>query len=198
LFSRFVERFGKPIRQDYGTTETGTIAIDETIDVREGIAGSPLEHMDVRLSGSGSEGEILVRSSAVSSGYLMENGLEDCRDVDGWYHTGDIGTIEGGQLRLTSRLISPILVGEQAVEPATVERLLLTLPGVKDAAVVATLDSSGRRALKAVVVADVAVREEIEIAMRARLPASHVPAEIELLAELPRSPAGKILRKYLA
>jgi long-chain acyl-CoA synthetase len=197
LFSRFVERFGKPIRQDYGTTETGTIAIDETIDVREGIAGAPLEYMEVSISGSGSEGEILVRSSAVSSGYLTEHGLEDCRDADGWYHTGDIGTVERGQLRLASRLISPILVGEQAIDPGAVERLLMTLPGVKDTAVVPTLDGSGHTALKAVVVAETLDREEIEVGLRARLPASHVPAEIELRAELPRSPAGKVLRKYL-
>jgi acyl-CoA synthetase (AMP-forming)/AMP-acid ligase II len=192
-----MERFGKPIRQDYGTTETGTIAIDEAIDVREGIAGVPLEHMEVRLSGPGSEGEILVRSSAVSSGYLTENGLEDCSDADGWYHTGDIAGIKGGQLRLTSRLVSPILVGEQAIDPGAVERLLMTLPSVKDAAVVATLDRSGRRALKAVVVTENVDKQEIETCLRARLPGSHVPAEVELRAELPRSPAGKVLRKYL-
>jgi acyl-CoA synthetase (AMP-forming)/AMP-acid ligase II len=197
LFQRALERFGQPIRQDYGTTETGTIAIDSSAEVTEGVAGAPLEHMEVKLGSSGPGGEVLVRSPAVSSGYLTEEGLEPDIDADGWYHTGDIGTVEDGGLRLTSRLMSPILVGEQSVDPASVERILKDLPGVREAIVVAAPDGIDRQILKAVVVAESKKRAEIEAALRACLLDPHVPARVEIREDLPTSPAGKILRKYL-
>jgi long-chain acyl-CoA synthetase len=198
LFDAFHARFGLRIRQDYGTTETGTIAIDASTIVDPVTVGTPLPHLEIQLrSAEGGASEILVRSPSVSAGYLGPEGIEPCTDADGWHHTGDLGELRGELLSLKGRRRISVQVGGHTVDPGTVEEAMLRIPGMKDAAVVVVLDRYGSTALKALVVSNSLRDADVRACLAGALPAWYMPEIIEFRERLPRSPAGKLLRKYL-
>ncbi|WP_405639867.1 class I adenylate-forming enzyme family protein [Streptomyces uncialis] len=140
------ELLGAPLLDGYGATETsGKIAL-----ARPGAPGPdrvprPLPGTDVRIAhpvstdilADGGEGELWVRGPGLMTGY--HNRPDDTARVlrDGWYRTGDLGhrTPEGG-LRVTGRVGDLIIRGGQNINPVEVEQVLLSCPGVADAAVV--------------------------------------------------------------
>ena len=83
------------------------------------------------------------------------------------------------------------------MRPETVENAIQALPGVRDVVALGIHDAQRRPAIKAVVVAPGLEMREIEDWCRRQLPPEQQPAVLELREELPRSPAGKILQKYL-
>ena len=205
LFDSFLRHFGTPIRQDYGTTETGTISLDVAGTAVHGCVGWPLSHVEVCLSPPSNiplegeeEGEIQVRSEATARGYLVHGVITPCQDEAGWYGTRDAGhRDEQGRLWVGRRLRDPIVVGDVSIRPETVERALAAMPGVQETIAVPARDDHGQPALKVVVVAPDVHVADIRRWCREHLPPDVEPAFIELRAGLPRSPAGKILVKYL-
>ena len=205
LFESFHDRYGIPIRQDYGTTETGTISIDAPDKAKPETVGRPLPHLEVRAVPPariplepGEMGEIQVRGEAVAVGYLGPRGLVPCTGPDGWYRTGDAGSLDGsGCLRVGRRLRAPILAGPIEVRPEVVERAIEALPGVREVVALQSFDGPDRALLKVVVVGPNLDEEAIRRWSRARLSPDHRPDAVEMLDQLPRSPAGKVLHKYL-
>ncbi|NUS10114.1 MAG: acyl--CoA ligase, partial [Streptomyces sp.] len=140
-------RFGAPLLDGYGSTETcGKIAMESVDGPRvPGSSGTPVTGMDVRLvdpdSGLdivGGEGEIWVRGPGVMLAYHNRPEADADAVREGWYRTGDLGRLgAGGCLTVTGRLDDRIVRGGENVDPAEVERVLRALPGVRDAAVVA-------------------------------------------------------------
>ena len=202
IFAGFRSRFGLPIRQDYGTTETGTISIDLSRVVQPGCVGAPLDHMQVRvvvpedipLEGK-EEGEILVRSAAVSPFYLSNGSLIGSHDPEGWYRTRDAGWMDGaGRLWVGRRLRAAIHAGGVQIYPDAAERAIRSLPGVRDVVVVPGVTGSGP-AVKAFVVAPGLDAAGVERRWRDLFP--QAPLVVELIDALPRSPAGKVLQKYM-
>jgi acyl-coenzyme A synthetase/AMP-(fatty) acid ligase len=200
LFDAFWQRFGFPIRQDYGTTETGTVAIDYPGQAEPNVVGAPLSHLQVRVSEQtvqpldpGEQGEIQVRGVATVPRYLDAHGLHSVVDQQGWYHTGDVGEVTSdGNVRVVRRLRQPIHLGDTSVRPEKVEQAIARMPGVDEVAVIVT-GSMGRAAVEAVVVADGLTLAQVRAWSRANLPATSVPRIITMRAALPRSPAGKVL-----
>jgi long-chain acyl-CoA synthetase len=144
------------------------------------------------------QGEIQVRSEATARGYLADGVITPCHDGDGWYGTRDAGRRdEQNRLWVGRRLRDPIVVGDVSVRPETVERALAAMPGVREVIAVPARDEHGQPALKVVVVAPETHVADIRSWCRDRLPAGAEPTFVELRDELPRSPAGKILLKYL-
>ncbi|HEX6360693.1 type I polyketide synthase [Actinophytocola sp.] len=208
LRERVETQLGAPLLDGYGCTETcGKIAM-ETLDgprVR-GSSGPPLPGMEVRLvdpeTGEDTpEGEIWVRGPGVMLGY--HNGFEAL--TDGWYHTGDLGRFgEHGCLTVTGRVNDRIVRGGENVDPAEVERVLVGLPGVRDAAVVAR----AHPLLGEVPVAFVVPAKEnldpvaVRRACAEVLSAHKVPDDILFTPAIPRTAAGKprraVLREALA
>ncbi|WP_329294530.1 class I adenylate-forming enzyme family protein [Streptomyces pseudovenezuelae] len=143
LRERVEARFGAPLLDGYGSTETcGKIAMESPAGPRvPGSSGAVLPGMEVRLvepgTGAevvGAEGEIWVRGPGVMLGYRDGAGV----DGDGWYRTGDLGRLgEHGYLTVTGRANDRIVRGGENVDPVEVEQVLRALPGVLDAAVVA-------------------------------------------------------------
>ena len=196
LHDSFYYATGLPIRQDYGTTEAGTIAIDHEEPVHPRAVGRPLQHMDVRLlpEPRQSVDEVIVRSPAVASWYIAENGaLDSCLDSNGWFHTGDVGEWDdSGRLTLKRRIRSLVEVEGQLVDPYSLEQLLENVPGIKEAAVYADKDGG----LRAVIALSKGWSAR-EAENRAKTAGGEFIDAFELRPALPRSPAGKVLYKYL-
>jgi len=193
LFDAFLAERGIPIRQDYGTTESGTISLDSFEEPSPATVGAPLDHLDWRLAEGG---ELVVRSPAVASHYLASGAPAPLLDRHGWFHTGDIAAFDGKNLRLIRRLRPLIPVSGGVIDPDRLERVLESLPGIAEAAVLST--GSGPHSVLRAVVAPASLDAAVVLGhLRERVSPVELPDLIEVRSELPRSPAGKILRKYL-
>ena len=133
----FWRRMGFAVVQGYGLTETAPIvAWNHPFHSKQGTVGVPLEGVEVRIA---PDGEILVRGLTVTSGYF--NAPDETRSAfeDGWFHTGDIGSFDdSGHLLIRGRKKDVIVTPEGVhVFPEDVEHVLESVPGVREAAVVA-------------------------------------------------------------
>jgi long-chain acyl-CoA synthetase len=207
-YDAFRRRFGVPIRQLYGLTETGAVSVDVDDDPVPASVGRPIAGVDVAIvDGAGTAlppdrtGEIAVRGPGVTSGYA---GVPDAlnRDAfrDGWFRTGDRGRIDAaGRVFLTGRSKLLIDVMGDKVDPIEVEDVLAVHPKVREVVVVGVASPvEGEQLIKAVVVADGRCGErELIRYCQERLANYKVPKLVEFRDELPRSSLGRVLRKYL-
>jgi long-chain acyl-CoA synthetase len=123
--------------------------------------------------------------------------------VGGWFRTGDLGHLDAsGNLYVTGRTKLFISTSGYKVDPFEVEDVLRRHPAVADVVVVGAAGSAGDQVVKAVVVPrhaadERALRTELLALCRAELAVHKVPRIVEFRDEIPKSPLGKILRKYL-
>jgi acyl-CoA synthetase (AMP-forming)/AMP-acid ligase II len=169
-------------------------------------SGRPLQGVAVRIvredgaeARQGEAGEIAVLGPAVARGYADLPDLS--REVfrGGWFHSGDIGSIDGsGNLSITGRIKLMINAAGNKVDPLEVERVLCEHPGVAEAAVVGVPGPHALEIVKAAVVRRSGVTEsELREFCRDRLAAYKIPRVFQFVDRLPRSPTGKLLRKDL-
>jgi O-succinylbenzoic acid--CoA ligase len=122
---------------------------------------------------------------------------------DGWFRTGDLGTVDPdtGRLQVAGRADDVVVTGGENVWPDPVEDAIGALPGVAEVAVVGRDDPEWGQRVVAVVVPTDAGRppslESLRSAVRAVLPAACAPRELELRDSLPRTSLGKIERYRL-
>jgi long-chain acyl-CoA synthetase len=209
-FDMFDRRFGIPIRQLYGLTETGAVSanLDADPDATAASVGPPLRGVEVAiLDPAGDElppdriGEIVIRAAGMTDGYA---GVPDEVNRDafsgGWFRTGDRGRRdEAGRLFITGRSKLLIDAGGDKVDPIEVEDVLAVHPKVREVVVVGVAsDVEGEELVKAVVVAGEPCSErELTRYCQERLANYKVPRMVEFREEIPRSSLGKVLRKYL-
>jgi O-succinylbenzoic acid--CoA ligase len=182
---------GATVVQTYGLTETcSQVTTLAPADARRklGSAGRPLLTTHLRIQ----DGEILVQGPTVAPGRA---------DPDGWLHTGDLGQIdEEGFLYVKDRIDDLIVSGGENVVPAEVEEVLLRHPDVADAAVIGREDPEWQQAVTAVVVlhngSDVSP-DDLRRHCGESLADFKVPKRVELVATLPRTPSGKLMRRAL-
>lgn len=207
-FTRFRQRFGIPLRSIYGSTETGSIALnmEPDEDVRYDSVGTPSGNIEVRITNGtleellvGNIGEVAVKSQAMATGYLNMPELNREAFRDGFFFTGDLGKKdERGRLYITGRKKIFIDSGGEKVDPLEIEQVLTTHPAVSEAVVVGIAGPYGGQAIKAVIVPRGALTElEILLYCKQRLSDFKVPRVVEFRDALPKSPLGKILRKDL-
>lgn len=113
------------ILEGYGLTETApVIAVNRPGDVRLGTVGKVLENLEVKIE---SDGEICVRGHSIMKGYW--NKPDETREVlteDGWFHTGDVGVLQGDILQITDRKKDLlVLANGKKVAPAPIELQIL-------------------------------------------------------------------------
>lgn len=202
LFERLQADAGIHIRQDYGTTETGTIALDLDIEPRSDVVGRPLPHVTVRLVppadtplASHEAGEVVVQSPALAQGYFVNGEVQAFDEPDAWYRTQDAGSWFGDQLRIHRRLRPFVWIEGDAVSPDCVEHLIKAMPGVLNVAVAPRI-SAGKTRLAAVVATMDHSSDEVEAWCRDHLPQNWIPESVVCLERLPRTPAGKIVYPY--
>jgi acyl-CoA synthetase (AMP-forming)/AMP-acid ligase II len=201
------QRLGCSVTQGYGMTETspGTHA---TRGGGEPGVGPPVPNTEARIVdivtgapfGPNEEGEIVVRGPQVMKGYLNRpDATAAMIDADGWLHTGDIGyATASGSFVVVDRVKELIKYKGMQIAPAELEALLLTHPGVADAAVVAMPDEEAGQIPKAfVVLRSPATAEEIQSYVACRVAPYKKLRRVEFCDAIPRSPSGKILRRML-
>ena len=205
----FAAKYGVRIGQLYGATEIGSVAYADPdadhFDARS--VGMPFDGVRVRIAEPGTfatapigaEGEVLIAAPSMFRGYLHET---TSSTNEGFFATGDLGRVdEFGNLTITGRLKLLIEVGGQKVNVLELEDLLMKHPSVGEAVVLAMRVSETVSRLKAVVTprdaAHPPVPDELRQFLRERLSAYKVPRVIEVRATLPRSAAGKVLRRML-
>lgn len=127
---------GLPVHTSYGLTEMASQVTSTRSGARRDelrTAGRPLPHREVAVSG---EGEILVRGETLFAGYVAGDGVECPLDADGWFHTGDLGELDGeGRLRVLGRRDNMFISGGENVQPEEIEEALHRIEGVEEAVV---------------------------------------------------------------
>jgi len=201
-------RLGAPVFESYGMTELcGASHAQRPGDPRSSVgaalAGNQWKIIDTQNGAPlphGQDGEICVRGPSLMSGYLRRpRETADCLDAQGWLRTGDLGRADAeGRLTVTGRLKELIKVGGYQVAPAELEALLLTHPGVAEACVIGEADGAGGE----IPVAFVVLKTPVSAATLQSLVAANVAPfkqlrKVIFVASLPRSHAGKILRREL-
>jgi long-chain acyl-CoA synthetase len=153
---------------------------------------------DGRALGVGEAGELWIRTPAAMDGYLRAE--EETRAVirDGWFRTGDLGTVSvEGFVSVVGRKKDLILRGGYSVVPGEVEAALLDHPAVAEAAVVGTPDALLGEEIAAFVTlrpGASADGPELVSFCRERLAAFKYPRRVSIVAELPKSATGKVLK----
>jgi len=199
----FNDRFGVPLCQHYGSSETGaaTNHVPSEVLAHPDSVGLPVKNVTVAVVGDdqqplppGAEGEIVVRSDAVALGYIMGKPEGGIGLKNGEFRTGDLGVIDDdGYITVMGRKDDVINVGGLKVSPHEVTRVLEGFPAVREAAVVGVEDPIGGRVVYAAVSLDgPATEQEIITYCQRHLADYKVPRRIEIMDELPRGPSGKI------
>ncbi len=141
---------GVPVLEGYGQTEcAGVSHVNLPGAVRPGTVGPVLPCLDQRIA---DDGEILVRGPCVFKGYLHDPDAT-ARTVDehGWLHTGDVGQLDGGALRITGRKKEIIITaGGKNLSPEKIENALKLSPYVKEAVAI----GDGRKYVSALIQLD--------------------------------------------
>ncbi|UAK30758.1 FadD3 family acyl-CoA ligase [Nocardia asteroides] len=197
----------------YGLTESTGIATVCSPDAPPNLVattvGRALPGVRVRVvdgSGrpvpAGAPGEVVVRGANVKHGYLDDpQATIAAVDSGGWLRTGDIGTMDAdGYLRITDRLADMFIVGGFNAYPAEIERILLTHPAIREAAVVGVPDPRlGEVGCAFVVRTGPATIAAAEITgwARTHMAGYKVPRRIEFVKSLPRNAGGKVLKQVL-
>ena len=206
----FAERFGVTLRQGYGLTETSPVVSGCSASAyREGTVGKAIRNVQIRIVGgdgndltAGRDGEILVRGPGVMKGYYRKP--EETRrviDSQGWFSTGDIGRLDAdGFLSITGRAKEMLIIGGENVFPREIESVLEMHDSVLQAAVIGVPDGLRGEVPVAFVIPqkDAAVTaDELRNFARRSLAGFKTPKRIEIRADLPTGPTGKILKRKL-
>lgn len=203
------KRLGCPVGQGYGMTELSPashlVRSDDPAPipgcVGTLVAGTEARLVDPLTGEDGPEGEIWVRGPQVMKGYLgRPDATAEMIDEEGWLRTGDIGRVDDeGNLFLVDRIKDLIKYKGYQVAPAELEAVLLTHPEIAAAAVVG-VEVEGQEVPKAFVVpvpGAVPTTSQVIEYVAARVAPYKKVREVELIATIPTSPSGKILRKEL-
>jgi len=210
MLAEFQQRFGRPIYEGYGLTETSPVASFNPTDRPPvpGSVGRPIYGVEIRLVDekdrplrAGQVGEIVIRGHNVMKGYYKRPRPTAEALSGGWFHTGDLGKMdEQGYLHIVGRKKDLIKRGGLNIYPREVEDVLLAHPAVAQAAVVGIADDVMGEEIKAFVVLQqdesIEAEELIEYA-RSKVAAYKYPRYIEFRTELPKDAAGKVIKRQL-
>jgi long-chain acyl-CoA synthetase len=210
LLKDFQETFRIRVTEGYGLSEVSPVACINHLDrpAKPGTVGQPLFSVDVmcvdehdRPVAAGQPGEVVIRGHNVMKGYYKQPEATAEAMRNGWFHTGDIGTIDSdGYVSIIDRKKDMILRGGFNVYPRELEEILMTHPAVSLAAVIGVPDERLGEEVKAVVVRKPSAHvseDELRSWCKAQFASYKYPRLIEFRTELPTSATGKILKREL-
>jgi acyl-CoA synthetase (AMP-forming)/AMP-acid ligase II len=211
--------FGNVFRQNYGMTEIAqpitflgpedhVIDGSETQVRRLSSAGRPAMGVEIKVAGEDGEpvkpgeiGEILIRSNKLMKGYWKkpEETAEAFRD--GWFHSRDMATVdEDGYIYIMDRKSDMIISGGFNIYPREVEDVIMSHPGVAEAAVIGVPHEMWGEAVKAVVVLKEGENlSEAQIIEHCKnnLASYKKPTSVDFIREIPKNLYGKVNRRAL-
>ena len=207
----FERRFGVPVIETMGLTETAAQILSNPLPPLPRKVGSPGHAWgcEVRVAGPdltplaiGEEGEIVVRGPNVMRGYLKNPEATEQALRDGWLRTGDLGRMdEDGYVTVTGRLKELIIKGGENIAPREIDEALYTHPDVVEAAAFARpCPRYGERveaAVRLVPGSTVTPTDLVALCAR-RVGPFKAPDTVHLMDELPKGPSGKIQRLKLS
>jgi cyclohexanecarboxylate-CoA ligase len=215
LNAECLELLGTPIVNQWGLTEFPAATSLGIEDPPEPYASQSVGRMapgaelkivgldgEVVPPGSG-EGELWVRGPQRCQGYVDPALDADAFDADGFFRTGDLGTIDAnGFVRITGRLKDVIIRNAENISALEIEGVLAEHPAIADVAVIGLPDPrTGERACAVVVLAaghnSITIPEIAAFCQERGLSRTKIPEQIELVAALPRNPMGKVLKHVL-
>lgn len=202
---------GVVLHDGYGLTEAAPVVTINAIGTDSGqpLPGSigvalpgvetELRDSDGEPSGPDDPGRLFIRGANLFSGYWPDGAGGP--DADGWFGTGDIAVTDAaGELHLVGRSTELVIVNGFNVYPAEVEAVLAAEPGVAEVAVVGVADERSGEAVRAYIVPMANAVLDPDVLLRAvarSLAHFKLPRVIEIVAELPRTVTGKIMKWQL-
>jgi len=210
LLTTFGQKFHIDILDGYGLSETSLVACFNSLmqAQKPGTVGPTIDLCQVKIVddqgkpvANGENGEILIKGSNVMKGYYKRE--DATRDVliNGWFHTGDIGTLDDdGFLTIVDRKYDMIIRAGYNVYPREIEEVLYSHPNIIEAAVVGIPDEVKGEEIMAVVVLKENTQlshDELEAFCREHLAAYKVPRKSMQLDSLPKSATGKIMKRSI-
>ena len=211
--------FRAPMIGLYGLTEStgGVVHLDGEDHDPDGprqhllrSAGRPYPWVELRIvdprsgrdQSAGTVGEVWLRAHNVMAGYFNRP-AETAATLtpEGWLRTGDGGYVDDeGYLFLTDRVKDMIVSGGENIYPMEVEEVLAQHPDVADVAVIGVPDERWGEAVKALVIPRHGATPSAETLLafaRERLAGYKLPRSMDFVADLPRTPTGKVLKREL-
>ncbi len=211
LISLYGDR-GISFCQGYGLTETSPFASflgPERCLEKLGSAGLSPVHTELRIVdgdnaavGPHERGEICVKGPNIMKGYWNRpEATAKAIDAEGWFHSGDVGYLDDeGYLYICDRLKDMVISGGENVYPAEVESVLFAHPAISEVAVIGLPDEKWGEAVTAVAALNEdhsLTLDELREFADAKLARYKLPLRLHLVPELPRNPAGKVLKFQL-
>jgi long-chain acyl-CoA synthetase len=219
LLKKAIKKFKCKFIQFYGQTETGpcTTALspedhaldgNETQMARLASAGRPIVDYELRIVDEdgrdlpvGDVGEIIVRGEAMTVGYWNLPEETESTIRDGWLRTGDYGRLdEEGYVFIVDRKHDMIISGGKNIYPREIEEVIYSHDAVLETAVIGVPDDYWGESVKAFVVLKdgmEATEQEIIDLCKNTVASYKKPKTVEFLEQLPKSPAGKILKRVI-
>lgn len=210
VLDKWKEITGHTLLERYGMTEVGMILSNPLHGQRvPGYIGTPLPYIQVKLvdeKGKTAEpntsGEILVKGPSVFLEYWRKPDVTQRVFQEGWFRTGDIAAVEGGNYRLLGRSSVDIInTGGYKVSALEIEEVLRTHPEVKECAVVGVDDPEwGERVGVALILkqdSDLSL-EVLRKWARERLAVYKIPSRMRIVEKLPRNLMGKVFKPDVA
>ncbi|MFF8868450.1 class I adenylate-forming enzyme family protein [Streptomyces sp. NPDC015139] len=214
LYADAAERIGCGFRQVYGMTEVGgpfvtlgpgehPVPGDEEARIP---CGRVIPGMSVRtISPQGHQlppgeiGEVVVRGPGIMQGYWNDPQATRQTIIDGWVRTGDLGFFDAeGRVHLVDRSKDLIIRAGQNVYPSEIERVLMSHPSVRDAAVVGVPDEDyGELPLAYVVTGGGTDGPALLDHLAKHLAPYKRPRQVRFIGQVPRNPAGKVIKRLL-
>ncbi len=211
LIRAFDERFGVPIIQAWGMTETSPLAsiarlpadapadADEQYAIRAK-AGRVVPLVEFRLDEEAG-GELQVSGPTIASSYYDDDTSPEKFTDDGWLRTGDVAEVDdGGWIRLVDRTKDLVKSGGEWISSVELENEIMAHPQVKEAAVIGIRDEKwGERPLACVVAEDgeELSADDVREFLDGRVAKWWIPESIEFIDEVPKTSVGKFSKKTL-
>ncbi len=200
---------GLTIYESYGMTEAMPVTWNHYYRHVVGSVGTTAPGVEVQIRDAeghpvpqGREGEICIRGRNTMNGYLDNpSDTEKAFWPGGWFRSGDIGVFDDNEyIYIVDRLKDLIITGGENVYPREVEEVIYTRPEVLECAVIGLLDKAWGERVTAFVVprpGQTIIPEDLSAFLKARLSPFKAPKEYVVVDELPKSAAGKILKREL-
>ena len=201
--TRRLSDLGIIVFRSYGSSEHPSITgstLDAPEDKRLLTDGNPMPGVEIRLA---ADGEILSRGPDLCLGYTDDALTAAAFDDDGWYHTGDIGVLDAdGYLTITDRKADVIIRGGENISAVEVEEVLLAMPGIAEAVVVAAPDAGLGERVAAVLRLKLGHTLPTEDEIRAHFADLGVarqkwPEVLLEVSDYPRTASGKVQKRLV-